>query len=456
MSVKSADVRILVVDDDRETLDFLSDQLGTRGFRVETARSGGQAVEMAGRDRFDLAICDLKMPLMDGIACMETITHLNPSLQVIMISGEATVDNAVSAMKKGAYDFVQKPVQMESLLCLIDKALLKNKLEAMAALYERSREILSQLDLKELLDPALKSVVAFFRAEQGFWINVEDSAFEISSSCGLEGPNPQKAALDVARMAAEDAKQNARILGGTLWVTLRRNGRPAAVFLVRRAPGSEDFTLSELREASAFAERLMRTIETSKLHRSLDIQIAQLRRTYAELEESKNLLAQKEKLARLGGLLAGIAHEINSPLATVMGYADLLLHSSTTEQRSKERLSLIHSEAQRCSHMINEILNYARTQKPHFCWVRAQTVVDETIQLLTLEFKREGVEVTVRAPEAPVGLAADPHQLKQVLVNLLRNAMQATQGLSKRRILIEMEGGRVNVRLNVQIGRAHV
>jgi two-component system, NtrC family, nitrogen regulation response regulator NtrX len=115
--------RILVVDDDLQMRDFLTQHLTSRGYCINTAGSGGEALEMARDENFDLMICDLKMPLMDGIACMEAVTKIDPTLHVIFLSGEATLEKAVSAMKKGACDFLQKPPRMEDLLLCIDRAL---------------------------------------------------------------------------------------------------------------------------------------------------------------------------------------------------------------------------------------------------------------------------------------------------------------------------------------------
>ena len=120
---------ILVVDDDPQTRGFLSEHLTRRGFSVQTVSSAGEAIQEVRRCRFDVAICDLQMPVIDGLSCLETMTRLAPALHVIMISGEATVEKVVKAMKKGAYDFLQKPLPMEHLLFQIEKALLNSQLE---------------------------------------------------------------------------------------------------------------------------------------------------------------------------------------------------------------------------------------------------------------------------------------------------------------------------------------
>ena len=344
--VQTQGIRILAVDDDRSMLEFISGQLGSRGFYVETALSGGEAVAIAGRGHFDLVICDLNMPLMDGIACMETLNRTNPSVQFIMISGEATVDKAVSAMKKGAYDFLQKPLHMESLLCLIEKALFKNQMDTVTELYEKSRDILSQMDIKELMELAVRKALLYFNAEQGCWMSLEDAELRIDHSCGMDDEHSKRTALELGQEALRDPAHGSIASDTLLRVTLIQNESPAAIFLLKRAPGSTPFSPFELREASDFAKRLLDITGASRLQRSLDQRLEELGRTYGELEKTKSLLVQKEKLAKLGELVAYMAHEINNPLASMIGYAEMLLDEAK-DPSSKEQLSIILNEADR-------------------------------------------------------------------------------------------------------------
>ncbi len=322
-------------------------------------------------------------------------------------------------------------------------------MDSMADLYEKSRDILSHLDLKELLEPAIRNAVSFFGAEQGCWMSFEGSDLCIASGCGLEDKRSQEAVLALGRAAVQDPAHGSGITDAALRITLLRNNVPAAVFLLRRSPGSDAFTASELREASDLAKKLLEIVETSRLRRSLDFQLSELRKTYDELETSKNLLAQKEKLAKLGSLVTQVAHEINSPLTAVMGYANLLLNTEGLGH-SRQKLSLILGEAERCSRMISDILNYARESKPRFRWVTTQALVDDSLQVLAPELRHEKVYVRVDAPSRSVGLAADPDQMKQVLLNLLKNAVYATKGRAQRRISVEISGDAKRIRLIVR------
>lgn len=102
---------VLVVDDDRETRDLLADFCRTLGFGVATAQDGRAAISAVQRDpnQFGVVLTDLNMPGADGFEVLRAVRAVNPSCYVVMITGYATLDSAVRAVKEGAYDFLAKP-----------------------------------------------------------------------------------------------------------------------------------------------------------------------------------------------------------------------------------------------------------------------------------------------------------------------------------------------------------
>lgn len=117
------DAAILVVDDEKEICDSLQKVLTKEGARVFVAASGNDALAILKSDRVDLVLTDLRMPTMDGMQLLEEIKALNPEIQVIVLTAFGSIENAVEAMRKGAYDFITKPVKRVSVLKTIEKAL---------------------------------------------------------------------------------------------------------------------------------------------------------------------------------------------------------------------------------------------------------------------------------------------------------------------------------------------
>jgi len=120
--------RILVIDDEKSIRGTLQEILEYEGYEVELASSGPEGLEKFSGNNFDIVLCDIKMPEMDGLEVLEKIFDISSETQVIMISGHGNIENAVQAIKKGAYDFIQKPLDLNRLLITIRNAMDKSSL----------------------------------------------------------------------------------------------------------------------------------------------------------------------------------------------------------------------------------------------------------------------------------------------------------------------------------------
>lgn len=118
----TAKTKILVIDDEKAIRNTLKEILNYEGYEVELAEDGFKALEMMEENKYEVVLCDIKMPRMDGIELLDKIFETQSDLPVIMISGHGTVDTAVEAIKKGAYDFIEKPVDLNRLLITIRNA----------------------------------------------------------------------------------------------------------------------------------------------------------------------------------------------------------------------------------------------------------------------------------------------------------------------------------------------
>ncbi len=120
--------KILVVDDERSIRNTLKDILENENFEVVLAEDGLEALDKLELGPFDVILCDIKMPQMDGIELLDKIKEREPDAVVVMISGHGTIDTAVEAIKKGAFDFISKPLDLNRLLITIRNATDKTQL----------------------------------------------------------------------------------------------------------------------------------------------------------------------------------------------------------------------------------------------------------------------------------------------------------------------------------------
>lgn len=114
---------ILIIDDERPIRSTLRDILEYEKIRVEEAEDGKKGIALFREKTFDLVLCDIKMPGMDGIEVLEMLQALDPDVPVIMISGHGTIETAVDALKRGAYDYISKPPDLNRLLVAVRNAL---------------------------------------------------------------------------------------------------------------------------------------------------------------------------------------------------------------------------------------------------------------------------------------------------------------------------------------------
>jgi DNA-binding NtrC family response regulator len=115
-------IRVLLVDDEKDFIEPLSQRLQLRALNVQTALSGDEALDLIQHEDIDVVVLDVLMPGKDGIQTLREIKSIKPLLQVIMLTGHATVETAIEGMKFGAYDFLMKPTDTEELLNKISKA----------------------------------------------------------------------------------------------------------------------------------------------------------------------------------------------------------------------------------------------------------------------------------------------------------------------------------------------
>ncbi|MBI3949983.1 MAG: sigma-54-dependent Fis family transcriptional regulator, partial [Acidobacteria bacterium] len=159
-----SDRKILVVDDEKPQREILQLILSEEGHQVTTAASGYQAIQFAQKEHFDLVLTDLKMPGMDGLELLKELIHQDPSTCVIMMTAHGSIDSAKEAIKLGAYDYLEKPLEQDSLLKTIRDALkqldvLDEEIVSASAAMERVK--------KTILKVANSSSTVLIRGESG-------------------------------------------------------------------------------------------------------------------------------------------------------------------------------------------------------------------------------------------------------------------------------------------------
>ena len=168
-------------------------------------------------------------------------------------------------------------------------------------------------------------------------------------------------------------------------------------------------------------------------------------RAYEDLRKTQEQLLQSEKMSAVGQLIAGVAHELNNPLTAILGYAELL-ESEGLNNRAQDYVSKLFKQAQRTHRVVQNLLSFARQRKPQREEVDIRKVLDETLALRDYDLKTNNIRVEREAPSEPARVVADPHQIEQVFLNIINNAVDA----------ILETGRKGSIKIRVQSLNGHV
>ncbi len=165
-SIQDEAPRILVVDDEKVIREILTEFLALEGYVVRGVADGESALHELERRNYNLVLSDLKMPDMGGIDLLERLTTLQPDLTTVIMTGFGTVETAIEAMKRGAYDYILKPFKIEDVVHIVERALERQRLQTenfrlkeAVSIYKISQAIAQSLSLERILDVILDAVL---------------------------------------------------------------------------------------------------------------------------------------------------------------------------------------------------------------------------------------------------------------------------------------------------------
>ncbi|MEK7337929.1 MAG: ATP-binding protein [candidate division NC10 bacterium] len=220
-----------------------------------------------------------------------------------------------------------------------------------------------------------------------------------------------------------------------LGVPIISKGRVFGNLYLTEKQGAEEFSKEDEKLAVTLAAQAAIAIENASLYE-------ELRRSYDELKQSQHLLVRQEKLASLGRLAAGLAHELNNPLSSVAGFAEALQRRAGGEgvadqpgaTEFQEYLTMIQTEVSRAAAIVRRLLDFARQREPAFGPIDLQGVVAEAVSFVERQASLANQRITVAPFPEAYEVLGDPQMLQQVFLNLLTNALDAIEGDGEIRI----------------------
>lgn len=462
-------IKILIIDDEQGIRDMLSYELLQQGYDVVAVQSGDEGIEKIRHDKFNLVISDVMMPKKDGIETLGEIKKIDPDVEVIMASGFGTIEKAISAMKKGAYDFIQKPFNIEEIIALIDKALEKRDLKVVIALYEASKAIFSTIKLEDLLKIVAGMLASILPADDiSIMLFDKDNKLYIAESLNLSDSIKAKARIRIGERVVGKVVEwkEPVIINGPLnndprFTDLEGRGdiksaivcpllikqRPIGVLSAARTKNEDNFNAADARNCVIIMSQVAQAIVNSNLYEELENKIVELKDSYRQLEQAQAQLVQSEKLAAMGELVAGVSHELNNPLTSVLGYSQLILKSESVPENIRNDVKTISAEAERCRNIIQNLLLFSRRREPRREPADMHDVINTALELVEYDFRTDSVKIYKEFASDLPKVYVDIFQMQQVFLNILTNARHAVSRMENKSITIKTEVSSNNVKV---------
>ncbi len=398
---------ILLVDDESRFTDSLESILHHYGYTCSKAYTGGDAIELLNTHSFDLALLDVELPDMSGCQIAELIATSEMQTTVIMLTGVKTVETAVEAMRMGAYDFLNKPLNHELLLKTLEKGLEHNRLKRKLMSSEQKYQILSEAAWEGIVIHEDGDIV---EANTPFLEMFGYTQDDLTDGMQLENLLTHSGAELMINSRPEHIRNGAYTVTG-----LKKDGSEMPIEAKSRS------IVYKNRPVNAWVvrdltERVQSERENIELHKKL---------------------SEANKLNALGLMAGSVAHDLNNILTGIVSYPDLLLLQMDESDKHYDQILKIQSAGKRAAAVVSDLVAITRGG--------AQQKTVENINELVMNYMNS-LEHGERLAQYPFvtletqlrkdvsNICCSPQHIYKMLLNLIGNALEAVS-----------ENGSVNV-----------
>jgi signal transduction histidine kinase/CheY-like chemotaxis protein len=445
--------KILVIEDSAELYSLLVDDvLPYQGYEVVGAMNGREGLSKLSSERPDLILLDLELPDMSGLEILETMQGDGGDVPVIMMTAYGSESIAVEAFHLGAKDYIMKPFTAAQAAEAIERTLtetrlrrekeqltesLQQRVQQLTVLYGVGKSVVSLMDLGELLNRIVEAGVYVTKAEEGFLLLVDPETNDLHVRAGknLGEWQAQGFRLKVDDTLAGQVVQTGKpvrrggkgtgrdfkvktgyLVKSLLHVPLLLREKVIGVLSVDNQVSDWEFTQDDENVLTVLADYAAISIENATLYDGL-------RKSMDELKHSQQELIQSSKLAAVGTLAAGVAHEFNNLLAAISGHAQLALASDDLEE-IEQSLRVVVDSVDGAARITANLLTFARRQEPSVEMADVIETVQSPLLLMERELQESNIKLVRKFSEVRP-IICDPGGISQVCLNLLTNARDA-------------------------------
>ncbi|MBN1384346.1 MAG: response regulator [Elusimicrobia bacterium] len=432
-------IKILVIDDEQGLRDMLSFELGQQGYAVTTASSGEEGIEKAKANEFDLIITDIKMPGIDGVTVLEEIKKINPEIEVIIMTGYGTIENVVSSLRFGVFDFINKPFNIDEMQHSVKKAVDNYQLKKKVALLNKNLiEKNTELEkAKNSLEEKVQERTKELKISEQKYRRIIDDSFDpiITLNDRTEITGWNKGAELTFGYKESDVL-----------------GKKADVLFSQKREISEKSIWEELRE-----KKFIRNFITKALtgnNESIYINI-----TASNIEDEGismiiRDITQEKKIDRMKSeFVSNVSHELRTPLTSVKGAVELVLGGSEgpVSDSQRELLTIVKNNTLRLIKLISDLLDLSKIESGRIeMEIMPRNIIDiikNTISEIKSLADQKQITLSFNSPEQLPEVCCDEDRIKQVLINIIGNAIKFTP--AKKSIVISVEENKEELQINI-------
>jgi len=417
---ESAEVTVLLVDDNPQNLKVLYETLKDKGYRLLIANEGEKALDLAHRHQPEVVLLDIMMPEMDGYEVCERL-KADPETAdcaVVFLSALDDLQAKVKGFSLGGADYISKPFQSQEVIARVKTHARMTRLER--ELQARNREL--QSDQTRILNSISEGI---YGLDEHGTIEFANPAAGAIMGCPVEdliGRN----FFEIHFLTAEECKTSLPVYA-TCSHGVAEEQRDIRMLRADETGFSAEYrsTPKHDGEESQGAVVVFRDI-TAELESERALEEAR-----ELVQEQRDQLAHTSRLTTMGEMAAGVAHEVNQPLTAIANYARVAKRVMAKESPNlsmlQETLDKIEAQSHRASEIIRRIRRFMKKPATGKEVLSVSALLEDTRQFAEVDMRNNDGEIQLSVPDDLPDVLADPIQVQQVALNLIRNALEATR-----------------------------